>query len=178
MAPDSTSAVGGVTAPADPTTATTPVPATQKPAGSGGDAFGEALKVARGVSSTPAPKATTPSGQALTRAQQLGIEGGVGAYDVLGRSYARLEGGKVDGLCVNTSGNSRNGQIFERIERDGQVFHVYDDRTVRVGAPKPKSAAAPAEDAAAATPATTAAPATTAKPAKADDTAAGGSAAA
>ncbi len=176
MVPDSTSAVGGVTAPADPTTATTPVPATQKPAGSGGDAFGEALKVARGVSSEPAPKATAPSGQARARAQQLGIEGGVGAYDVLGRSYARLEGGKVDGLCVNTSGNSRNGQIFERVERDGQIFHVYDDRTVRVGAPKPK-APAPAEDAAAATPATTAAPATTAKPAKADDTA-GGSAAA
>ncbi|MBJ7522028.1 MAG: hypothetical protein JHC84_20170 [Solirubrobacteraceae bacterium] len=176
MAPDSTSAVGGVTAPADPTTATTPVPATQKPAGSGGDAFGEALKVARGVSSEPAPKPTAPSGQALTRAQQLGIEGGVGAYDVLGRSYARLEGGKVDGKCVNTSGNARNGQIFERIERDGQIFHVYDDRTVRVGAPKPK-APAPAEEPAAATPATTAAPATTAKPAKADNTA-GGSAAA
>ena len=139
MAPNSVSAVGGATAPAQ-TGSTAPAPAAAPAASPNQDAFGEALKVARGASSVPAPKAGTPSAQAIARAEQLGLDAGVGAYDVLGRRYARLEGGKHDGMCVNTSGNARNGQVFERVERDGQVFHVYADRAVRVGAPKPDAA--------------------------------------
>lgn len=142
MAPDSVSAVGGATAPADTATATTTTPASQKTTATTGDAFGDALKVAKGASSTPAPTAGTPSAEALARAKDLGLAGGTAAYDVLGHRYARVEGGSHNGRYVNTSGNARNGQTFEIVQRDGHTFHVYEDRAVRVGAKAP--AAAPA----------------------------------
>ncbi|UUY03432.1 hypothetical protein LRS13_22630 [Svornostia abyssi] len=144
MAPDSVSAVGGATAPADTTAATTTTAASRTRPAAGGDAFGDALKVAKGAASTPTPTAGAPSAQALARAKELGLAGGAAAYDVLGHRYARVEGGSHDGRYVNTSGNTRNGQTFEIVQRGGHTYHVYEDRAVRVGAKAPEAAPASA----------------------------------
>lgn len=147
MAPDSVSAVGGATAPADTAAAATTTQTTkttQKGAAASGDAFGDALKVAKGASSKPTPAAGAPSAEALARAKDLGLAGGAAAYDVLGHRYARVEGGTHNGQFVNTSGNARNGQTFEIVQRGGHTYHVYEDRAVRVGAKAPESAPAPA----------------------------------
>lgn len=142
MAPDPVSAVGGAAAPTETTgpATTRPARANAAPAESGA-AFGEALKVARGVAAIPA-RPVVPSAAALARAKELGLPDGVGACDVLGRRYARIEGGEQDGRFVNTSGNARHGQTFEIVRRDGHVYHVYADRALRVRSER----AAPAEE--------------------------------
>lgn len=149
MAPDSVSAVGGATAPADAATATTTPSTTQKSTAARGDAFGDALKVAKGAASTPAPAAGASSAEALARAKELGLAGGTAAYDVLGHRYARVEGGSHNGQFVNTSGNARNGQTFEIVQRGGHTYHVYEDRAVRVGAKASAPAPTPAPGASA-----------------------------
>jgi hypothetical protein len=145
MAPDSVSAVGGASVPSEiatPVTAQQPAAPKAAPA-DGGGAFGEALKVARGVAAAPA-RPVAPSAAAQARAKELGLPEGVGASDVLGHRYARIEAGERDGHFVNTSGNARNGQTFEVVRRDGHVYHVYADRAFRVRSEE----AAPAGDAA------------------------------
>lgn len=143
MAPDSVSAVGGASAPSDATAPAAKPPAASAPASAqSGAAFGDALKVARGVAAAPT-RPVTPSAEAVARAKDLGLPEGVGASDMLGHRYARIEGGAQDGKFVNTSGNARNGQTFEIVRRDGHVYHVYADRAVRVRSEE----TAPAKDA-------------------------------
>lgn len=126
MVPDAVSGVGGASVPVES------APATTKGATTSSDAaFGDALKVARGAASKPEP-AATPSAEAIARAKQLGLPSGVGATDVLGHRYARIEGGDKSGQYVNTSGNARNGQTFEIVKRGGHVYHVYADKAFRV----------------------------------------------
>jgi hypothetical protein len=55
-----------------------------------------------------------------------------------GHQFARIKGGTRDDMCVNLSGNGRNGQAFDLIWRDGRQFHVYggkgaDHKVVEVG---------------------------------------------
>jgi hypothetical protein len=55
-----------------------------------------------------------------------------------GHDYARIRGGTRDDQCVNLSGNTRSGQAFDLIWRDGRQFHVYggrgaDHKVVEVG---------------------------------------------
>jgi hypothetical protein len=69
-------------------------------------------------------KADLKSGEKLTK--------------VAGHEFARIKGGKRDDMCVNLSGNARNGQAFDLIWRDGHQFHVYggkgaDHKVVEVG---------------------------------------------
>ena len=69
-------------------------------------------------------KADLKSGEKLTR--------------VTGHEFARIKGGTRDDMCVNLSGNARNGQAFDLIWRDGRQFHVYggkgaDHTVVEVG---------------------------------------------
>jgi hypothetical protein len=57
---------------------------------------------------------------------------------VSGHEFARIKGGSRDDMCVNLSGNARNGQAFDLIWRDGHQFHVYggkgaDHQVVEVG---------------------------------------------
>jgi hypothetical protein len=144
MVPDSVSAVGGASAPADGAPVTAPTTSTTaKPAPERGEAFGDALKVARGASSSPAPTAGAMSTEARARAKQLGLGGGAAAYDVLGHRYTRVEGGSHDGRYVNTSGNARNGRMFEIVQRGEHTYHVYEDQAVRVSA-APAAALGPA----------------------------------
>lgn len=125
MVPDAVSGVGGASVPVES------APGAKDATTSSGAAFGDALKVARGAASKPEPVAA-PSAEAIARAKQLGLPAGVGATDVLGHRYARIEGGDKSGQYVNTSGNARNGQTFEIVTRGGHVYHVYADKAFRV----------------------------------------------
>jgi hypothetical protein len=44
---------------------------------------------------------------------------------VEGHAYEKVVGGKHDGQLLNTSGNDRNGQLFEIVQRHGRTYHVY-----------------------------------------------------
>jgi hypothetical protein len=75
---------------------------------------------------------------------------------VTGHEFGRIKGGTRDDMCVNLSGNARNGQAFDLITRNGHTFHVYggkgaDHKVVEVG----KKAAATTDTTPAATGSTT-----------------------
>lgn len=42
-----------------------------------------------------------------------------------GHKYAEIIAGPRNGMFVNTSGNSRDGEAFARVRRDGREFHIY-----------------------------------------------------
>src|SRR3954471_16900563 len=44
---------------------------------------------------------------------------------VAGHSYAEIDGGKRDGMFVNTTHNKRRGMAFVRVERNGCENHIY-----------------------------------------------------
>ena len=44
---------------------------------------------------------------------------------VNGHSYAEINGGKRDGLYVNTSNNKRRGQAFVLVHKHGREYHIY-----------------------------------------------------
>jgi hypothetical protein len=57
---------------------------------------------------------------------------------VTGHEFGRIKGGTRDDMCINLSGNDRNGQAFDLITRNGHTFHVYggkgaDHKVVEVG---------------------------------------------
>ncbi|MDX6717498.1 MAG: hypothetical protein QOH30_4056 [Baekduia sp.] len=104
------------------------------------------------------PAATTDAAKSfdtlLTEAKK-DLKSGEKLTKVDGHEFARIKGGERDDMCVNLSGNGRNGQAFDLISRGGRQFHVYggagaDHVVVEVG----KKAAA-TTDAAATTGATT-----------------------
>jgi hypothetical protein len=78
-----------------------------------------------------------------------------------GHHYLEVVAGPRNGMFINMSDNSRNGQAFVMVKRDGREFHVYgtgDDRAVfevgrRTQAPAPKPTTGPST--AGSTPATT-----------------------
>jgi hypothetical protein len=51
---------------------------------------------------------------------------------VKGHAYAEINGGKRDGLYVNTSGNSRRGQAFVLVHKHGREYHIYGTGKDRV----------------------------------------------
>jgi hypothetical protein len=69
---------------------------------------------------TLAPKsAATPKGEKTEK--------------VDGRHYLEIVAGPRNGMFINMSDNSRNGQAFVMVKREGREFHVYgtgDDRAV------------------------------------------------
>jgi hypothetical protein len=57
---------------------------------------------------------------------------------VAGHEFGRIKGGTRDDMCINLSGNARNGEAFDLITRNGHTFHVYggkgaDHKVVEVG---------------------------------------------
>jgi hypothetical protein len=44
---------------------------------------------------------------------------------VKGHSYAEIDGGRRDGMFVNTTHNKRRGMAFVRVERNGREYHIY-----------------------------------------------------
>jgi hypothetical protein len=103
---------------------------------------------------------------------------------VTGHEFGRIKGGTRDDMCINLSGNARNGQAFDLITRNGHTFHVYggkgaDHKVVEVG----KKAAATTDTTTAATGTTTSGTtstdgtASTTSPTTATDTTSGGTSA-
>jgi hypothetical protein len=46
---------------------------------------------------------------------------------VTGHKYAEIKNGDRKGMFVNQSGNTRDGDAFKLVERDGKEFHVYGE---------------------------------------------------
>ena len=90
--------------------------------------------------STSAPAATESkkSFSALFAEAKADLKSGEKLTRVTGHEFARIKGGTRDDQCVNLSGNTRSGQAFDLIWRDGRQFHVYggkgaDHTVVEVG---------------------------------------------
>ncbi|HEV7493873.1 hypothetical protein [Baekduia sp.] len=112
------------------------------------------------TTSTPATTTGTTDSKksfaTLFAEAKTNLKSGEKLTKVAGHEFARIKGGKRDDMCVNLSGNARNGQAFDLIWRDGHQFHVYggkgaDHKVVEVG----KKAATTTTDATKTTDATT-----------------------
>jgi hypothetical protein len=77
-----------------------------------------------GASPTTASE-TKKSFATLFAAAKADLKSGEKLTKVSGHEFARIKGGTRDDMCVNLSGNARNGQAFDLIWRDGHQFHVY-----------------------------------------------------
>jgi hypothetical protein len=85
-----------------------------------------------------APSQTKQSFATLYAAAEKDLKAGEKLTKVDGHSFARIKGGERNDLCVNLSGNARNGEAFDLVWRDGRQFHVYggkgaDHAVVEVG---------------------------------------------
>jgi hypothetical protein len=84
---------------------------------------------------------TTDAGKSfatLFTEAQAGLKTGEKLTQVDNHKFARINGGERDDMCINLSGNARNGQAFDLIWRNGRQFHVYggsgaDHKVVEVG---------------------------------------------
>src|SRR3954471_19372278 len=82
-------------------------------------------------STTTAPGtdvATTTTTAAKTTAERhpdIKLFKGEAMTHVTGHSYAEIDGGKRDGMFVNTTHNKRRGMAFVRVERNGREYHIY-----------------------------------------------------
>lgn len=70
-----------------------------------------------GTDVTPTTTAATPPAISLRRGESMTA--------VAGHSYAEIDGGKRDGLYVNTSNNKRRGQAFVLVHKHGREYHIY-----------------------------------------------------
>jgi hypothetical protein len=79
------------------------------------------------TSPTPSTGASTAakSFSALFADAKKDLKSGEHLTKVDGHPFARIKGGERDAMCVNLSGNARNGQAFDLISRGGHQFHVY-----------------------------------------------------
>ena len=76
-----------------------------------------------------------------------------------GHQYLEIVAGPRNGMFINMSDNSRNGEAFVMVKREGREFHVYgtgDDRAVyEVGRQAHKSKSTSGSSTSGSTPATT-----------------------
>jgi hypothetical protein len=87
---------------------------------------------------TPAATEAKKSFATLFAEAKADLKSGEKLTKVDGHQFARIKGGSRDDMCVNLSGNVRNGQTFDLVWRDGRQFHVYggkgaDHKVVEVG---------------------------------------------
>ncbi|HMJ35456.1 MAG TPA: hypothetical protein VK501_16225 [Baekduia sp.] len=80
---------------------------------------------ATATTDTSASTGTTKSFATLYAEATKDLQDGEKLTAVDGHPYARIKGGDRDEMCVNLSGNGRNGKAFDLITRDGRQFHVY-----------------------------------------------------
>jgi hypothetical protein len=109
-----------------------------------------------GAATAPATTAPKKSFATLFADAKADLKSGEKLTKVSGHEFARIKGGTRDDMCVNLSGNARNGQVFDLVWRDGHQFHVYggkgaDHKVVEVA----KKAATPASSDASKTTGTT-----------------------
>lgn len=82
---------------------------------------------------SPAPAATAPGTDVATTAPApIALKTGETMKAVNGHSYAEIDGGKRDGLYVNTSNNKRRGQAFVLVHKHGREYHIYGTGKNRV----------------------------------------------
>ncbi len=91
-----------------------------------------------GAATAPATTDAKKSFATLFADAKADLKSGEKLTKVTGHEFARIKGGKRDDMCVNLSGNARNGEAFDLIWRDGHQFHVYggdgaDRKVVEVG---------------------------------------------
>jgi hypothetical protein len=83
--------------------------------------------------STTAATTTTPGTDvATTTPAAISLNKGEAMKAVNGHSYAEIDGGKRDGLYVNTSNNKRRGQAFVLVHKHGREYHIYGTGKDRV----------------------------------------------
>jgi hypothetical protein len=87
---------------------------------------------------TPAATDAKKSFATLFADAKADLKSGEKLTKVDGHQFARIKGGTRDDMCVNLSGNTRSGQAFDLVWRDGRQFHVYggkgaDHKVVEVG---------------------------------------------
>lgn len=101
----------------------------------------EVMEVPPVAHGATAPAATTPAASTTAHKTtfadrfaeaEKALHQGEQLEKVKGHQYGRVEGGARDGRYLNLSGNSRNGEAFRLVERDGHSYHVYGTGSDRV----------------------------------------------
>jgi hypothetical protein len=86
--------------------------------------------VATAAATTPASSTTTTdSAKSFTELladAKKDLPKGEKLATVKGHDYARIQGGKRDEQFLNLSGNTRSGEAFDLVTRNGRTFHVYE----------------------------------------------------
>jgi hypothetical protein len=80
---------------------------------------------ASSTTSSAASTGTASSFATLFDEAKKDLKQGEKLTKVAGHHFARIKGGERDDMCVNLSGNGRNGQAFDLIWRNGRQFHAY-----------------------------------------------------
>jgi hypothetical protein len=80
---------------------------------------------ASSTTSSAASTGTASSFATLFDEAKKDLKHGEKLTKVDGHHFARIKGGERDDMCVNLSGNGRNGQAFDLIWRNGRQFHAY-----------------------------------------------------
>ena len=89
--------------------------------------------LAKQASTTTTAATTAPGTDASTATPAaISLNKGEAMKAVNGHSYAEIDGGKRDGLFVNTSNNKRRGQAFVLVHKHGREYHIYGTGKNRV----------------------------------------------
>jgi hypothetical protein len=56
---------------------------------------------------------------------KLTLRKGEEAVAVAGHAYSEITKGAREGMYINTSGNSRHGEAFVLVRKDGVEYHIY-----------------------------------------------------
>jgi hypothetical protein len=120
-----------------------------------------AARTGHAASASTATKASTSFASVLASTSTaapaaITLRKGESLSAVDGHSYAEINGGKRDGLYVNTSNNKRRGQAFVLVHKNGREYHIYGTGKNRLvvalrkpdHADTPKTATTPANTAA------------------------------
>ena len=73
----------------------------------------------------PKGDATTTEPKPAVDTSDLKLRTGEEVKPVEGHAYAEITSGAREGLYINTSGNSRHGEAFVLVRKDGIEYHIY-----------------------------------------------------
>jgi hypothetical protein len=72
-----------------------------------------------------AQSSTTASPGTDVKAKEIKARSGETLTPVAGHAYSAISGGSRDGMCINTSHNSRRGMAFVLVVKNGREYHIY-----------------------------------------------------
>jgi hypothetical protein len=90
--------------------------------GSGKDRLVVGFHIPKADGSTP-PAAPDPKPE--VDSSDLKLRKGEEVKPVDGHAYAEITSGAREGMYINTSGNSRHGEAFVLVRKDGIEYHIY-----------------------------------------------------